>query len=160
MKFYFRNTKKEDITRQEDEEHQRNTKVCWFCETDVGSFKVWDHCHLTIMYRVPAHKKRNTNVKQKQGNLVLFAYLSLSNDDCDLFVKMLIDMKEDEVTLDFIPKPNEEQSSVASGCIQFIDSNRFLSKFLDELVKILVDNNHETLKNVLKKWNWSYIEVC
>ena len=34
------------------------------------------------------------------------------------------------------------------GCIRFIDSYRFLSSGLDSLVKTLVDNSNETLKNL------------
>ena len=37
---------------------------------------------------------------------------------------------------------------MTSGCIRFNDNYRFLSSGLDSLVKTLVDNSHETLKNV------------
>ena len=52
---------------------------------------------------------------------------------------------------DNIPKTNEECIIVTYGCIRFIDSYRFLSSILDSLVKSLVDNNHETLKNMKKE---------
>ena len=36
---------------------------------------------------------------------------------------------------------------MAYGCIEFIDSYRFLSRSLDSLVKTLIDNSHKSLKN-------------
>ena len=55
--------------------------------------------------------------------------------------------KKDKVDFEIIPKTNEEYISVAYGCIRFIDSYRFLSSSLDSLVKTLVDNGNETLKD-------------
>ena len=34
MNFYFKNTKKDIIMEEEDEEHFRNTNICWFCEKE------------------------------------------------------------------------------------------------------------------------------
>ena len=59
--------------------------------------------------------------------------------------------KNDKVKFDIIPETNEEYISVTYGCIRFIDSFRFLSSGLDSLVKTLVDNSHNTLKNLKKE---------
>ena len=67
------------------------------------------------------------------------------------FFKKLVDRKKDKVDFEIIPKTNEEYISVTYGCIRFIDSYRFLSSGLDSLVKTLVDNSHETLKNLKKE---------
>ena len=34
MNFYFKNTKKDVLMSEEDEEHFRNTNICWFCEKE------------------------------------------------------------------------------------------------------------------------------
>ena len=68
MAFYFRNTKKDIIMTQEDEEDYRKNNVCRFCEKIIEPDKVRDRCHLTGKYRGPAHSKRNINVTQKQSN--------------------------------------------------------------------------------------------
>ena len=65
-----------------------------------------------------------------------------------MFFKKLVDRKNDKVKFEIIPKTNEDYISVTYGCIRFIDSYRFLSSGLDSLVKTLVDNSHETLKNL------------
>ena len=41
--------------KQEDEEDFKNNNICRFCEKEILSDKVRDHCHLTGKYRVPAH---------------------------------------------------------------------------------------------------------
>ena len=64
-----------------------------------------------------------------------------------MFFKKLVDKKIDKVDFEIIPKTNEEYISVTYGCISFIDSYRFLSSGLDSLVKTLVNNSHETLKD-------------
>ena len=42
---------------QQDEEHFRNTNICWFCEKESLDTNVRDHCHLTSRYRGPAQEK-------------------------------------------------------------------------------------------------------
>ena len=148
MAFFFKNTKKDIIMTDYDEEEYRNDNVCRFCEKFIESDKVRDYCHLTGKYRGPAHSKCNNNVTQKQSNFIPFIFHNFSNYDCHMFFKKLVDKKKDKVDFDIIPKTNEEYISVTYGCIRFIDSYRFLSSGLDSLVKTLVDNSNETLKNL------------
>ena len=152
MAFYFKNTNKDIIMTEEDEEDFKNNNVCRFCEKFIESDKVRDHCHLTGKYRGPAHSKCNINVTQKQINFIPFIYYhNLSNYDSHMFFKKLVDKKKDNVDFEIIPKTNEEYISFTYGCIRFIDSHRFLSSGLDSLVKTLVDNSHKTLKHLKKE---------
>ena len=151
MAFYFKNTNKDIIMTQEDEEDYKNNNICRFCEKEILSDKVRDHCHLTGSYRGPAHSKCNINVTQKQSNFIPFIFHNFSNYDCHMFSKKLVDKKKDKVDFDIIPKTNEEYLSVTYGCIRFIDSYRFLSNGLDSLVKTLVDNSHKTLGDLKKE---------
>ena len=136
---------------EENEEDYRNNNVCRFCEKNIESDKVRDHCHLTGKYREPAHSKGNINVTQDQSNFVPILFHNFSNYDCHMFFKELVDKKNNKVKFDIIPKTNEEYISVTYGCIRFIDSYRFLSSGLDSLVKTLVDNSNKTLKNLKKE---------
>ena len=135
MNFYFKNTKKEIVMTQEDEEDFKNSTHCWFCELPLDGRAVRDHCHLTGRYRGAAHERCNIKVKHKQSNFIPFMFHNFSNYDCHLFFKTLIDKKSDNVPLHVIPKTNEEYISLSYGCIRFIDSYRFLSSSLDGLVK-------------------------
>ena len=148
MAFYFKNTKKDIIMTDDDEEEYRNNNICRFCEKEILSDKVRDHCHLTGKYRGPAHKKCNINVTQKQSNFIPFIFHNFSNYDCHMFFKKLVDKKKDKVDFDIIPKTNEEYISVTYGCIRFIDSYRFLLSGLDKLVSNLVDNSNKKLKDL------------
>ena len=133
---------------QEDEEENRKNNICRFCEKNIESDEVRDHCHLTGRYTGPAHSICNVNVTQKQSNFIPFIFHNFSNYDCHMFFKNLVDKKNNKVKFDIIPKTNEEYISVTYGCIRFIDTNRFLSSSLDSLVKLLVDNSHKTLKDL------------
>ena len=147
MAFYFKNTNKDIIMIEEDEYEYRNNNICRFCEKEIISDKVRDHCHLTGSYRGPAHNTCNINVTQKQSNFIPFIFHNFSNYDCHMFFKKLVDKKKDQVKFDIIPKTNEEYISVTYGCIRFIDSYRFQSSSLDSLVKALVDNSNKKLKD-------------
>ena len=151
MAFYFKNTNKDIIMTEKDEEDFRNDNICRFCEKELISDKVRDHCHLTGKYRGPAHSICNINVTQDQSIFIPFIFHIFSNYDCHMFFKKLVDKKNDEVKFDIIPKTNEEYISVTYGCIRLIDSYRFLSSGLDSLVKTLVDNSQKTLKDLKKE---------
>ena len=60
---------------EKDDEDYRNNNICRFCEKNIESEKVRDHCLLKGKYRGPAHSKCNNNVTQKQSNFITF-YIS------------------------------------------------------------------------------------
>ena len=156
MAFYFKNTKKDIIMTQEDEEKYKNNNICRFCEKNVETDKVRDHCHLTGKYRGPAHNTCNINVTQKQSNFIPFVFHNFSNYDCHMFFKKLVDEKKDKVDFEIIPKTNEEYISVTYGCVRFIDSCRFLSESLDKLVKNLDVYDFKILKKEFPD-KWQYL---
>ena len=92
MAFYFKNTNKDIIMTQENEEDYRNDNICRFCKK-ILSDKVRDHCHLAGKSRGPAHSKCNINVTQKQSNFIPFIFHNFSNYDCHMFFKKLVDKK-------------------------------------------------------------------
>ena len=155
MFFYFKNTKKDIIMTQEDKEDIGNNKICRFCEREILSDKVRDHCHLSGKYRGPAHNTCNINVKQKDSTFLPFAFHNFSNYDCHMFFKRLVDMKKDEVKFKIIPETNKEYIAVKYGCIRFIDSYRFLPECLDKLVKNLDEDDFKILrKEFSDKWQY------
>ena len=111
MAFNFKNTRKYIIMSEEDEEEYRNNNVCRFCEKEIISDKVRDHCHLTGKYRGPAPSNCNKIVTQKQINFLPIVLHNFSNYDCHLFFKKLVDKKNDK-KFKIVPKTNEEFISV------------------------------------------------
>ena len=155
MTFYVKETKKDIIITQEDEEDNKNNNICRFCEKEILSDKVRDHCHLTGEYRGPAHNVCNINFRQADSNFIPFTFHNFSNYDCHMFFKKLVDFKKDKVKLKIIPKTNEEYIPVKYGCIRFIDSYRFLSESLDKLVKNLDEDDFKILKKEFPgKWQY------
>ena len=149
--FYFKNIKKDINMTDEDEEDYRNNNVCRFCEKEILSDKVRDHCHLTGKYRGVSHSECNINVTQKQSKFIPFIFHNFSNYDCHMFFKKLVDKKKDKVVFEIIPKTNEDYISVTYGCIRFIDSYRFQSNSLDSLVRTVIDNSKKTLGDLKKE---------
>ena len=78
MAFYFKNTEKDIVMTDDDEEDCRKNNICRFCEKEIVSDKVRDHCHSTSKYRGPAHNTNNINVKQKASNFIPFAFHNFS----------------------------------------------------------------------------------
>ena len=104
MAFNFKNTKKDIIMTQKDDEDYKNDNICRFCERNIESDKVRDHCHLTGKYRGPANNVCNINVKQKDSNFIQVAFHNFSKYDCHMFFKRLVDLKKDKVKFKIIPK--------------------------------------------------------
>ena len=119
------------------EEEYRKKNVRTFCEREILFDKVRDHCHLTGKYRGPAHNTCDINVKQKDSNFIPFAFHNFSSYYCQMFFKRLVDLKKDNVKIKIILETKEDYIVVKYGCIRFIDSYRFLSSSLDNLVKNL-----------------------
>ena len=92
---------------QEDKGDFENNNICRFCETNIESNKVGDHCHSTGKFRVPADSKCNFNVQQSQSSFISVILHNFSNYEYHLFFKTLVDKKNDEVELKIIPKTNE-----------------------------------------------------
>ena len=145
------------MTKQEEQVFKIKN-ICRFCETNLESDKVRDHCHLTGEYRGRARIKRNMILIQKHSKFVPILFHNFSDYDGHLFFEKLDDKKHDIIKLDIIPKTNKEYISVTFGCIRFIDSFPFLSGSLDSLVKTLLDNSHKTLK-ILKEENVDNVEL-
>ena len=89
MAFYFKTTKKDIIMTEEDEEDFAKNNTCRFFEKTIKSNKVRNYCHLTGIYRRPAHNTCNINVKQKDSNFIPFAFQNFSNYDCHMFFRRL-----------------------------------------------------------------------
>ena len=73
-----------------------------------------------------------------------------------LFLKKLVDEKNDKVNYDIIPKAIEEYISKNYGSIRLIDSYRFLSDSLDKLVKKLDEDDFKPLKKKFSN-KWQYL---
>ena len=105
---YFKNTKEDIIMTKENEEDFKNNNICRFCEKEILSDKVRDHCHFTAKYRGPAQNTCNINVEQKDSKFIPLAFHNFSNYGCHMFFKRLVDLKKDQVKFKIIPKTNEE----------------------------------------------------
>ena len=153
MAFYFKNTKEDIIMTQEDKEDFENNNNCRFCEKELLSDKVRDHCHLTGKYRGPAHNTCKIDVKQKDSNFIPFAFHNFSKYDCHMFFERLVDLKKGKVKFKIFPKTNEEYIAVKYVCIRFTYSYRFLSESLDKLIKNLDEDDFKILKKKFAdKW--------
>ena len=68
-----------------------------------------------------------------------------------MFFKRFVDLKKDKINFKIIPKTNAEYLSVNYGCIRFIDSYRFLSESLDNLVKNLDVDDFKFFKEKISR---------
>ena len=87
MAFCFKNTKKDIIMTEKDEEDFEIINLCRFCEKEIIDNKDRNHCHLTGKYKGPAHSICNFNVTQKQSNFILSIFHKFSDYGCHMFFK-------------------------------------------------------------------------
>ena len=88
--FYFKNTKKNIVMTDKDEEDYRNNNICRFCEKEVLSDKARDDCHLTGKYRGPAQNTCMFNFTQDKSNIIPFIFHNFTDYDCHLLFKKLV----------------------------------------------------------------------
>ena len=94
MAFFFKNTMRDSVVTEENEEVFKNNNICRFCEEETFSDKVRDHCHLTGKYRGPSHSKCNINATEDKSTFIPFIIHNFSNYDCHLFFKKIVDKKK------------------------------------------------------------------
>ena len=131
--------------------NSKSKNFCRFCEKNIESDKVRDHCHLTGKNRGPAHSICNFIETQKQSNFSPIVIHNFINYDCHMFLKKLVDKINDSLEFNFIDKTDQEYISVRYGCIRFRGNYRFLSRSLVSLVKTLIDNSHKNIERFRRK---------
>ena len=109
MAFYFKDTKKDITMTEEDKEGFGNINTCRFCEKDIESDEIRDHCHLTGNYRGLAHNTCNIYVTQQQTNIIPFVFHNFSNYDCRMFFEKLVDLENDKVKFKIILKQTKNR---------------------------------------------------
>lgn len=132
--------------------HMEDT--CHICSKEIktGS-KVYDHDHLTGLYRGPAHSVCNINYQLP--NFIPIFFHNLSNYDCHMFVK---DMALKEEDVEVIAQSKEKYISFSKKIVvgdyvdskgklrrvsmklRFVDSYRFMASSLEKLGSFLEDN--------------------
>ncbi len=113
-----------------DEENYKNAKTCHICEQDLGSDKVWDHCHITGKYRGAAHDK--CNFKYIIPQYIPVVMHNFKGYDSHFIVQNLGKFKD---KISIIPNNMEKYMSLTIGRFRFIDSLQFMNSSLDNLVK-------------------------
>ena len=120
--------------------------TCHICEKVIeeGDVKVRDHCHISGMYRGPAHSPCNLNYKIPNHINIFFHNLSY---DMHHLIKEL-DFNSGDINL--IASTDENYIAVSKKVgrveLRFIDSFRFLSASLDSLAKLVPPEKLITIK--------------
>ena len=151
--------KKMIFGEKEKERFNKETK-CWICKGELNNDKVRDHCHFTGRYRGAAHNKCNPNYKKP--NFTPVAFHNLSVYDSHLFIK---NPGFTAGNIDCIPNNEEKYISFTKNIevetyidkegktkpinhkIRFVDTYKFMSESLNELVKNLPENGFNNLKS-------------
>ena len=146
--------------------------ACWICEKEfsLGEKRVRDHCHFSGEFRGAAHESCNLNFKKPKFTPVFFH--NLTGYDAHLFVKNLGKMEGD---ITCIPNNEEKYISFSKKIllgtrlndkgeivknwheIRFLDSARFMTAPLGNLVKNLTDEDFLETRKVFGE-NWELMK--
>ena len=166
---YKDHPKKMMIFTKEDNANYKKSDSCWLCGegftprgTHQGEkdWKVRDHCHYTGKYRGAAHNSCNIKFRRPKFTPVIFH--NLAGYDAHLFIKNL---GVSEGNIDCIPNNEEKYISftkhvevdrftprgennevIVKRELRFIDSFKFMSSSLDELVNNLDEKDFVNTK--------------
>ncbi|XP_075158048.1 uncharacterized protein LOC142231318 [Haematobia irritans] len=129
-----------------------NAELCHICDKSLEDDRVRDHCHITGIYRGPAHNRCNLNYKVPKFIPIFFH--NFSSYDCHLFVKDFLKYIPGETKV--IPLNKELYISVSHTVkiqrdvhleYRFLDSLRFMQSSLDALATNLSDEKMTTVKS-------------
>lgn len=139
--------KKMIITNEQLESHNSNDK-CWICDTSYSykNFKVKHHNHFTGKYHSSICSKCNIQIKDTIKIPVFFHNL---NYDKNIFFKSLYqyaNIKE----ISILPDNEENYKCFSIGRLHFLDSFKFMSLSLDNLIKNIPDDRKIFLKSLAK----------
>lgn len=117
----------------------KSSILCYMCEKpfEETDIKVRDHCHISGKFRGAAHN--NCNLKYKNPYFLPVLFHNLSGYDSHFIIKKL---DYDSKQIDVIPNTEEKYISFSKTInpnmkIRFLDTFRFMSASLDNLVKNL-----------------------
>ena len=165
-----------------DELDQFNSATkCWICKGEFDDTvdekgyrkneKVKDHCHYTGRFRGAAHN--SCNLKYKKPKFIPVVFHNLSGYDSHLFIKNL---GYTDGNIDCIPNNEEKNISFTKNTvtgsytnkegktkpikhkIRFIDSFKFMSTSLDNLVNNLPDDAFNNLERYYKEEKLSLVK--
>ena len=165
-----------------DELDQFNSATkCWICKEEFDDTadekgykkneKVKDHCHYTGKFRGAAHN--SCNLKYKKPKFIPVVFHNLSGYDSHLFIKNL---GYTDGNIDCIPNNEEKYISFTKNTvtgsytnkegktkpikhkIRFIDSFKFMSTSLDNLVNNLPDDAFNNLERYYKEEKLSLVK--
>ena len=154
---------------------------CWICKEEFDDTadekgyrkneKVKDHCHYTGRFRGAAHN--SCNLKYKKPKFIPVIFHNLSGYDSHLFIKNL---GYTDGNIDCIPNNEEKYISFTKNTvtgsytnnegktkpikhkIRFIDSFKFMSTSLDNLVNNLPDDAFNNLERYYKEEKLSLVK--
>jgi hypothetical protein len=128
------------ITPEQLEQHKA-IDDCWICKIQFNhrNFKVKHHNHFTGIYNSSVCSDCNIQIKDSIKIPVFFHNL---NYDKDIIFKSLYNYENiDEI--DILPDNEESYKCFTIGKTHFLDSFKFMSSSLDNLIKnIPSDNKH------------------
>jgi len=124
------------------------TIVCDTCKKEFTPInpKMRHHCHVTGMYIGPVYQSCNMQLKYRTWNNEFFVpcfFHNISAYDSHLIIKYL-HKKESKITV--IPSNTEQFIGFQTDGIRYLDSYKFLSSSLDDLVKNLHNDGADRFK--------------
>jgi hypothetical protein len=133
------------ITPEQLEQHKAIDE-CWICKTQFNfkNFKVKHHNHFTGKYHSSICSNCNIQIKDSIKIPVFFHNL---NYDKNIFFKSLYNYENIE-QINILPDNEESYKCFTIGRLHFLDSFKFMSSSLDNLIKNIPDDNKLFLKSL------------
>lgn len=136
------------LTAEQEKAHAEATK-CAVCDFYLSADKVFDHDHMTGIYRQALHQECNIQLRpkfadrKKTKTIIPVIFHNLRGYDVHLILKRFKRRFFDCGDIKCVPNNMEKYISFTIDNLKFIDSFQFLSAGLDKLAAILKSDEFE-----------------
>lgn len=127
-----------------------NATTCHICSKTIneGDVKVRDHCHITGLYRGPAHNACNVQFNYANMKIPVFVH-NLKGYDSHLIVQAF---NKNHKNISCIPNNSEKYISFTLERLEFKDTFAFMASSLEKLVRNLPSTDFNAFKHTRREF--------
>jgi len=129
------------------QDHHNTCNTCRFCNQQIKTNKVRDHCHYTGNYRGPAHEECNLKASCPKRETIPIMFHNL-NYDLRMIIQAFDILGGDKNRVEVIAQNSENYKTLKLNSYQFMDTMAFQMASLETLISALPEEKKINMKRI------------